>query len=142
MKPRMKGALLLLLAFALGTTAGALGFGLYQARTGWWGGARRDSARFQQSMLRRLTRELDLRAEQQQQVEAILRESGEEFARLREEIRPRFQAIRGRTRDRIQLLLDPGQRAKFEALAQEWERRAERWHGGTSRPENKEAKGP
>jgi hypothetical protein len=142
MKPRMKGALLLLLAFALGTTTGALGFGLYQARTGWWGGARRDPARFQQLMLKRLTRELDLRAEQQQKVEAILRESGEEFARLREDIRPRFREIRERSRGRIRALLDAGQQAKFETLAQEWERRVERWRDGASRAEDKPSKGP
>ncbi|HSD49975.1 MAG TPA: hypothetical protein VLG48_01110 [Candidatus Methylomirabilis sp.] len=142
MKPRVKGALLLLLAFALGTTTGALGLGLYQARTGWWGSGRRDPQRFQQFMLRRLTRELDLRAEQRQQVEAILRESGEAFTRLREEIRPQFQAIRERSRDRIRALLDPGQQAKFETLAQEWERRVERWRGGASRPEEPRSKGP
>jgi hypothetical protein len=142
MNPRMKGALLLLFAFALGATTGALGLGLYQARTGWWGGARRDPARFQQFMLRRLTRELDLRAEQQKQVEAILRESGEEFARLRQEIRPQFQQIRERSRDRIRALLDPAQQAKFETLAQEWERRAERWRGDTSRPQEKGPKSP
>ena len=141
MRPRLKGALLLLLAFVLGAGTGALGFGLYQTRTGWWG-ARRDAGRFQQIMLERLTRELDLRGDQQQQVEAILRESGEEFARLRQEIRPRFQEIRKRSRDRIRALLDPGQQAKFETLAQEWEHRAERWRGNASPPQEKESKGP
>lgn len=142
MKPWLKGALLLLLAFGLGTTTGALGLGLYQARTGWWGSGRRDPQRFQQFMLKRLTSELNLRAEQQQQVEAILRESGEEFARLRDEIRPRFQAIRERSRDRIRALLDAGQQVKFETLAQEWERRVERWRGGAARPEEKRSKSP
>jgi len=141
MRPRVKGALLLLLAFVLGATAGALGFGLFQARTGWWGG-RRDPARMQEFVLKRLTRELDLRVDQQTKVEAVLRESGEEFARLRGEIRPRFQEIRERSRDRIRAILDPGQQAKFETLAQEWERRAERWRGGASRPEEKGSKSP
>ena len=141
MRPRLKGALLLLLAFVLGVGTGALGLGLYQTRTGWWG-ARRDAGRFQELMLKRLTSELDLRADQQQQVEVILRGSGEEFARLRQEIRPRFQEIRERSRDRIRALLEPGQQAKFEILAQEWERRAERWRGNPSRPEEKGSKGP
>ena len=142
MRPRLKGALLLLLAFVLGATAGALGFGLYQARTGWWG-PRRDPARFQQFQLKRLTRELDLRADQQQQVEGILRESGEEFARLRQEIRPRFQAIRGRTRDQIRGVLDPEQRARFEVLAEEWDRRAaERWGWRPQAPDSEKSKAP
>ena len=142
MKPRIKGALLLLLAFALGVTTGALGFGWYQARTGWWG-PRRDPARFQQFILKRLTRELDLRSDQQQQVEAILRESGEEFGRLRQEIRPRFQAIRGRSRDRIREILDPDQRRRFEVLAEQWDRRvAERWGWRPMPSEGERSKAP
>jgi Spy/CpxP family protein refolding chaperone len=125
MKPKVKGVLLLLLVFLLGAASGALGLGLYQARTGWWS-ARRDSARLQQVLLRRLTRELDLRPDQRQQVEALLRESREEFRRLRVEIRPRFRDIRERTRDRIRGILDPEQQARFEALADRWERQAER----------------
>jgi hypothetical protein len=133
--------MLLLLAFVLGAGTGALGYGLFQTRTGWWG-PRRDVARFQQLMLKRLTGDLDLRADQQQQVEVILRESGEEFARLRQEIRPRFQEIRERSRARIRALLDPGQQATFEKLAQEWERRAERWRGDPPRPQEKGSKTP
>jgi Spy/CpxP family protein refolding chaperone len=137
----VKGALLLLLAFLLGAATGALGLGIYQARTGWWG-PRRDAARFQQFVLKRLTRELDLRTDQRQQVEAILRESGEEFARLREEIRPRFREIRSRTRDRIRALLDPGQQERFEALTQQWERQAEWRYGRPLAPEEKASQGP
>lgn len=141
MRPRVKGALLLLVAFLLGTATGALGFGLYQARAGWWHPPR-DPARLQQFLVRRLTRELDLRPDQQQQVEAILRETGQEFARLREEIGPRVLDIRGRSREKIRAILSPEQQAKFEALEKEWERRAERWRGGGVPTENKESKGP
>ncbi len=127
MRPRVKGALLLLLVFLLGAGAGALGLGVYQVRTGGWGPPR--GGRFQEFMLRRLTSELELRPEQRPQVEAILRETGEEFARLREEIRPRFREIQARSRGRIKAVLDAGQQAKFDAMADEWERRAERWRG-------------
>ncbi len=137
MSPRVKGALLLLLAFLLGTAAGGLGVGLYQARMGWWH-PRRDSARFQQFVLKRLTRELGLRPEQQQQVETILRETGQEFARLREEIGPRVRDIRMRSREKIQSILSPEQKTKFEALEKEWEHR----HEGASRSGEKESKGP
>ncbi len=137
MRPRVQGALLLLLAFLLGTAAGGLGVGLYQARMGWWH-PRRDSARFQQFVLKRLTRELGLRPEQQQQVETILRETGQDFARLREEIGPRVRDIRMRSREKIQAILSPEQRTKFEALEKEWERR----HDVTSGPGEKESKGP
>ena len=141
MSRRLKGALLLLLAFLLGAATGALGFGLYQARAGWWRPPR-DPARFQQVLLKRLTRELDLRPDQQQQVEAILREAGQEFARLREEIGPRVRDVRGRSREKIRAILGPDQQAKFVVLEREWERRAERWRGGAFRPEEKESKSP
>jgi Spy/CpxP family protein refolding chaperone len=128
MRPRVKGGLLLLLTFLLGAAAGALGFGFYEARPGWWGPPR-DRARIQQVILRRLIRELNLRPEQRQQVETILRETGQEFARVREEIGPRIREIRARSRDRIRALLDPDQQGRFENLMTQWERRADRWRG-------------
>jgi hypothetical protein len=121
MTPRVKGALLLLLAFLLGTAAGALGFSLYRSRAGWWGPPR-NAERFREIVLRRLSRELDLRPEQRQQVEAILHEAGDQFARLREEIRPRFREIRDRTRDRIRTLLDADQQTRFQAFMDRWDR--------------------
>lgn len=141
MTTRVKGALLLVLAFLLGTATGALGFGLFQSRTGWWR-TPRDPARFQQFLLRRLTRELNLRPDQHQQVEAILRDTGQEFARLRAEMAPRFREIRTGSRDRIRAVLDPEQQAKFESLAAEWERRAERWRGRHVPPEEKGSRSP
>jgi hypothetical protein len=78
-------------------------------------------------MLQRLSRELDLRPDQRERVEAVLKETGQDFARLRAELRPRFQEIRSRSRDRIRTILDGEQQAKFDALSAEWERRADRW---------------
>lgn len=137
MRPRAQGALFLLLAFLLGAAAGGLGVGLYQERMGWWHRPR-DPERARQFVLRRLTQELDLRPEQQQQVEGILREAGQEFARLREEIGPRMRDIRGRSRDKIRAILSPDQQTKFAALEKEWDRR----HEERSRPGEKESKGP
>ena len=141
MTTRAKGGLLLVLAFLLGASVGALGFGLYQVRTGRWHPPR-DPARFQQSLLKRLSRELDLRPDQQQQVEKVLRETGEEFARLRGEFGPRMREIRARSREQIRAVLDPGQQAKFETLSQEWERRVERWRDRASQPEGRTGKAP
>ena len=141
MTARMKGGLLLLVAFLLGASVGALGFGLYQVRTGRWH-APRDQARLQQFLLKRLTRELDLQPDQQQQVEKVLRETGVEFARLREEFGPRMREIRDRSRERIRAALDPGQQAKFETLSQEWERRGDRWREGRGQTEGKASKAP
>jgi hypothetical protein len=126
MRPRIKGALLLLLAFGLGVVGGAVGHGVYQTRFGEWR-AGHGAARFQERILSRLSRELDLRSEQREKVEAILKDAGQEFARLRDEIGPRFRDIRDRTRDRIRAALDVAQQVRFDSVAKEWERRSERW---------------
>ena len=131
MRPRVKGALLLLVAFLLGATSGALGFALFRSHQGWWGSPR-DAARFQEMVIRRLTRELDLRPEQRQQVQTILREAGDQFTRLREEMRPRFIEIRDRTRDRIRALLDADQQGRFQTLMDRWDRERRRDPAGIS----------
>jgi Spy/CpxP family protein refolding chaperone len=140
MTPRVKGAVFLLLAFALGAGAGAAGFGYYHTRFGWVRPP--EAGRFQQHVVDRLTRELDLRPDQRQQVETILKDTGQEFGRLREEMSPRFRELRTRGRERIQAVLDAGQRTKFESLAQEWERRADRWRDRSSGAAPGERKAP
>lgn len=141
MSPRVKGALLLLLAFLLGTATGALGFALYRSHAGWWGPPQ-DATRFREVVIRRLTRELDLRPEQQQQVEAILREAGDQFTRLREEMRPRFLEIRNRTRERIQTVLDADQQARFRAYVDRLDRERERHRGPAQAPVATPARSP
>lgn len=128
MSARAKGTVWLLLAFVLGVTVGGLGLGVYHARAG---GSQRGGTpeAFQARLLQRLTTELNLRPDQREQVQAVLRDSGREFARLREEMRPRYQEIRARSRERMLAVLDPEQQVKFEALRAEWQRRAERWRG-------------
>jgi len=128
MRPRVKGTLLLLLAFALGVAGGAAGFGVYRGRMEPWRSPE-GAERFQQHVVARLTKELGLRPEQRQQVEAILKETGQDFTRLREEFGPRFRELRIRARDRIRGVLDQEQQAKFANVEREWERRAERWRG-------------
>jgi hypothetical protein len=134
MRPRVKGALVLVLAFLLGGITGGVGLSLYQMHSGWWWHARGDGARLQQFLLRRLTRDLDLRPDQRDRVETVLKESGVEFARLREDIRPRFREIRTRTREQIRAVLDAEQQQKFERLTAEGRGSTGWW--GVQRPGN------
>ncbi len=137
MKPRTKGALLLLLAFLLGVASGALGFAVYRSRWG-WREAHQDPARFRQIVLNRLTRELKLRPDQRQQVEVLLRDAGEQFAKLREEIRPRYREIRLQTQEKIRAILDADQAKEFAALLDRWQRREqERRRDSAAPPESK-----
>ena len=141
MRARAKGALLLLVAFGLGVGAGTLGFGVFQTRVGWWRGPQ-EPGHLQQHVLARLTKDLGLRPDQQESVKGILGEVGQEFSRLREEIGPRFRDIRTRSRDRIRSVLDADQQAKFDKLAQGWERRESRRHDHPSGSAGPERKGP
>jgi len=127
MKPWLKGAGLLLLAFALGGATGGLAYRAVQAR-GLIGKPADRPERFQEAMLGRLRRDLDLRPEQVRQVEAALAESGAEFKRLRVEFEPRLRDVRVRAEDRIRLVLDAEQQARFFALIEQWNRRIERRH--------------
>ncbi len=140
MNPRAKGALLLLLAFLLGVASGATGFAVYRSRWG-WREAHENPARFQQVALKRLTRDLHLRPDQQQQVEGILRDAGAQFMQLRAEIRPRFQEIRLQTQTKIRALLDADQAKEFAALLDRWQRREQAEHPRPAAP-TAESKSP
>lgn len=140
MRPRVKGALWLLLAFGLGCAAGGLGLALLQERPG-FGRPPERGEEFRQAVMDRLTRELGLSEGQQGAVRAIVQETGQEFRRLREEIGPRYQAIRTGSQARIREQLDEAQRRKFEELVREWDRRIGRRHdrapagaGGEAKP--------
>ncbi len=123
MTSRTKGALLLVLAFVLGAAAGALGFGAWHAHRDWRSPEAR--ARHRETIVARLTKELGLRPDQQQTIDGILRDAGQDFTKLREEMRPRFREIRTRTRDRIRSALDAQQQVKFDGMVRTWEERAQ-----------------
>jgi len=141
MRPWVKGALLLLLAFGLGVAGGAAGFGAYRGRMEPWRSPE-GAERFRQHVVARLTKDLDLRPEQRQQVEGILKDTGQDFTRLREEFAPRFRELRVRARDRIRGVLDQEQQVKFANVEREWERRAERWRGRGPQPDATTPKAP
>jgi Spy/CpxP family protein refolding chaperone len=121
-RPWLKGALLLTVAFVLGVAAGAVGSAHWRAKWSDLGPGSRAS----RAMLRHLDRELGLAPAQREQLEAILRETGQEFGRLRDEVRPRLREIRLRSRARMREVLDPAQRERFDALAARWQERRSR----------------
>ena len=114
--------------FALGVALGALVMDLYQqsvrGRSSWEPPSRRESAR--EWHLRYLTKELGLTPEQTEQVRRILDETRQEFLQLRNEMRPRFEEIRRRSRERLRAVLTPEQQAKFEELMRREEQRRHR----------------
>ncbi len=142
MTPRVKGALLLTVAFGLGCLTGAVAYKLVLDRGAHWRGGPERAERFEKSVLARLTRELSLQPDQEQRVKTILQETGQEFRRLRDEIGPRFSEIRRRGEERIRAVLEREQQARFAELVAKWDRRIERWHGHDPARGSGERKGP
>ena len=67
----------------------------------------------------RLNARLHLSPEQTVQLKAILDETHQQFGALHESVKPQFEAIRSKTRDRIREQLTDTQRPEFEAMVRE-----------------------
>jgi hypothetical protein len=70
-------------------------------------------------LVHRLSRELDLDAQQKTRVEAIVLRSEEETRALRRQFRPQFEAILEKGRKEIRAELRPDQQQRFDATAAE-----------------------
>jgi hypothetical protein len=118
-------ALLLGLVFALGLASGALGLRLYEQSRG-TSGDRRWGHFDRERYVSRVTQELQLNADQRKELDRILDDTRDEFAKLRETIQPRVGEIKERTRARIRQMLTPDQQQRFEAFLKEWEAERQR----------------
>lgn len=78
-------------------------------------------------MLEKLSKELDLNANQRAQVEKILESNLPKFKELKESVRPKFDAIRESIQKEIRALLNPEQQIKFNKLVEDFEKRREKW---------------
>ena len=67
----------------------------------------------------RLNARLHLSPQQTVQLKAILDETHQQFGALHESVKPQFEAIRSKTRDRIREQLTDAQRPEFEAMVRE-----------------------
>ena len=95
------------LVFLLGVTAGAMGFYLASRHV-----VANGSGRI--SPVERLTMELSLTPEQQQQVSAILDETKKNYNAIYDPIRPQMEAARREGRQKVRAILKPEQLPKFE----------------------------
>lgn len=70
-----------------------------------------------EASLKRLTARLSLDSEQQTAVRPILQARRDKISALHDETRTRFLAIRGETKDAMDKVLRPEQRATYDAMA-------------------------
>ena len=122
LRPRLLAVLALLLAAVGGVAAGvALDQSMSQSRH--LGFLARGTAfrpppnRHPRSeLLDRHDASLDLTGEQRVRVDSVLARREAEMRALRNQVRPRFDSIAGRTRTDLLQILTPEQRARFEEL--------------------------
>lgn len=134
---RLKVRLACVSIFILGIAAGALGVSAYyrwiapRPPSGWTG--RFDRERY----VKQMTEAVGLQPEQMGALNALLDETREEFLALRARLRPQFDEIRQRARDRIRGILNTDQQGRFEAFLKRWdeERRAEEQAVTASKPQ-------
>jgi Spy/CpxP family protein refolding chaperone len=62
------------------------------------------------------TRDLNLTADQQSQIQAILNDTRAHYASLHEKLDPEYEQVRQQGREHIRQVLTPEQRPKFEEL--------------------------
>jgi len=110
-----KAVLLVVLLFALGIALGSVGTYLVTMRV--------QAARPQASLVHNpahtmavYTRDLNLTADQQVQIQAILNDMRAGYAALHEKLDPEYESVRQQGRERIRQLLTAEQRPKFEDL--------------------------
>jgi hypothetical protein len=116
MKPQsklwIKMCFLFFAIFAGGSVAGALLDGVYRSRAAAFPPSIRDG----EAYLRVLDGELHLSAKQSSDMRDILNQTRTEYTSLCGEVKPRYNAVRDRARQRIRELLDPNQQGQFDTM--------------------------
>jgi hypothetical protein len=110
-----KAVLLVLVLFFLGIALGSVGTYLVTMRAE----AARPVATLAHNPAHTMamyTRDLNLDAVQQGQIQAILSDMRAKYAALHEKLDPEYEQVRQQGRERIRQLLTPDQRPKFEDL--------------------------
>jgi hypothetical protein len=125
MMSNRKAMAFLVAVFVLGAAAGILGT-MWATHTGLAAGSGAPKKFTKQGAMEWLNAELQLSAEQQQQLGVILDETGVEYEAIRERVRPEYDQVRQRSRDRVRAILTPEQKVKFEELVRQMDEERER----------------
>lgn len=121
---RSKARLIVLAVFLLGAVAGGLSMNLYTRVTRTPAGP---GPFGKEGLLRKLNDRLHLTPEQLDQVSTVVNETDEQYAEIRRDVNPRFNAVRQKSRDRIRALLSKEQLEEFEKMVVESDQRRQRY---------------
>lgn len=129
-KSRWKSWLILVVVFVLGAVTGVGLGGVYRSKTD--PSFRGSPGRNRDAMFEKMRSDLNLTEEQSKEMRKVLDETGNDFRALRNELRPRYEELRLKTRGRMRALLTPEQQGKFDSLMAELDARRQK-DGGYSR---------
>ena len=120
---RKRAALWLAAVFVAGVALGIAGTRF--VADGHRGRLRISPHEYRMQLLAKLTHDLGLDEQQQEEVEVILDEIGDRFRAVREAIEPELEAIRAERAERIMALLNRAQRTTYQTILEERRRRRE-----------------
>ena len=113
---------IIILIFLLGALAGSLvTYGVYQQKME--GIIRGEPSSMQESIVRRLNRELQLESSQVERLRIIVMETHDEIRKVRQQVRPQIEEILARSQNRVRAILSPVQLEKFEKIIAERNKR-------------------
>jgi Spy/CpxP family protein refolding chaperone len=115
-KTRSEAALLVIVVFFLGALLGGVGNHVWGERV--WGQQISAAHPTRDQMVRSLTQDLQLNAEQQQQLGAIIDDTKSQIRTVYAPADAQREVLRQKGRDRIRAILTPEQKPKFEAFMQ------------------------
>jgi Spy/CpxP family protein refolding chaperone len=122
---RRTAALYLALVFAAGAAFGVAANEFYSTKVASAGDRRPTPSEYRQKILDELTRDLNLDAAQADDVSQIYDGIGEKYKQVRDEMEPRFDAIRKLRAEQIMAVLNPEQQAKYQSMLEERRRKRE-----------------
>ena len=109
-----------LLIFVIGFVAGALTMNVYRARQS------SASPGTYRGGFERVMEQLNLTAEQREQVKAIFDDARAKLTEMRKESQPRFHEVREQTDERLRGVLSPEQWEQFQKLTNDFRERRSR----------------
>ena len=112
--------LAVLLIFVIGFVAGALTMNIYRARHV------TSSSASHRDRFERVMEQLNLNAEQRDQVKAIFDDARARFIEMHKEAQPKFQEVREQTDARLRAVLTPDQWEQFQKLTSDHRERRSR----------------
>ena len=119
-QPRRVAAIYLGAVFLAGLALGVVSYWFYEVKIAQANTPRhKTAAEFRQRMVVKLKEELDLSSGQVEQVRMILDSVGQGFHDIRDEVEPKFEALRQERAEKVMSLLSREQQAKYERILEE-----------------------